>query len=144
MAMMARKALLTCGAAALLGGGMAGIGLANYAQSGAFDFYKQTPPPIERASASLADSAGYYPVRPAAPPAYPENPVPARPLAIARPAEAADYQRAARMADDAPPAIEAAALPEAEAPAITPARGSWSEPGDSPAPAEPVAGDIAS
>jgi hypothetical protein len=146
MAMMMRKTLLACAATALLGGSMAGLGLANYAQSGAFDFYKQTPPPVEHVASSSADSAGYYPLRsPAPPPAYPEYPSPPRALTIARPAEPADYRRAAQIEEEAPPAVEEAALPDADTPVIAPHRGSWTAPEDSgPAPAEAVTGDTTS
>jgi hypothetical protein len=145
MVTAAQKGLLICGAVALAGGGLAGIGLGNYAQSGAFEFYKQTPPPIvQTAYAATADSAGTYPIsRPAATLPYPENPYPPR-LTIARPAEAADYQRAAQLDDQPAPApVEDAAPPEDDAPVVTPQRGSWTAPEASePAPAQSVGGGI--
>lgn len=143
----ARKALAICGAVALLGGGLAGMGLANYAQSGAFEFYKNTPPPsTASAMTATSDSAGYYPIsRAAATPAYPEDPYPPR-VTIARPAQPADYRRAAADIDPPAPTEEQAALsgPDPE-PVIAPQRGSWSAPdagGDSPAEVQP--GDRAS
>jgi hypothetical protein len=148
MVTAARKGLIVCGAVALLGGGVAGMGLGNYAQSGAFEFYKNTPPPgTESAYVATADSAGYYPIsRAAATPAYPENPYPPH-LTIARPAEPADYRRAAAV-DTAPPPVaeEQAALPEPEPePVIAPQRGSWSAPEpQADAPVESAPGDTAS
>lgn len=142
--MAARNALLVCGAVALLGGGLVGMGLGNYAQSGAFEFYKRTPPPSARSDfAATSDSAGYYPIsRAAATPAYPENPSPPR-LTIARPAEPADYGRAATVDIAPPPAVEEqAALPE---PVTAPQRGSWSAPEEESAePAETTPRDTAS
>ncbi|NYT42397.1 hypothetical protein HZY97_16610 [Sphingomonas sp. R-74633] len=143
----AHKGLIVCGAVALLGGGLAGMGLGNYAQSGAFEFYKNTPPPgTDSAYVATADSAGYYPISRAAvtPPAYPENPSPPH-LTIARPAEPADYQRAAAVdVAPLPPLEEPAALPEPE-PMIAPQRGSWSAPeAEAEAPAETTPGDTAS
>jgi hypothetical protein len=150
MVTTAQKGLLACGAVALFGGCFAGVGLGNYARSGAFEFYKQTPPPREHSELSAtADSPGYYPISRAAPtPAYPENPYPPR-LTIARAAEPADYQRAAAIDYDPPaPVEEQAALPEpavALEPVIAPHRGSWSAPEpEAAAPAETTPGDIAS
>lgn len=145
MLTMARKAMLVCGAVALLGGGVAGVGLANYTQSGAFEFYKNTPPPGTNITpVASADSAGYYPIsRAAATPIYPENPYPPH-VTIARPAEPADYQRAAAIQDDPPAQIEEqATLPE---PVIAPQRGSWSAPEEEEAadPADTVPGTTAS
>ncbi|MDG2534404.1 hypothetical protein P6144_12140 [Sphingomonas sp. HITSZ_GF] len=150
MVTTARKALLVCGAVALCGGGLAGIGLGNYARSGAFEFYKNTPPPgTSGAIAANADSAGYYPVSRAAPaPIYPENPYPPR-VTIARPAEPADYQRAAAIDLDPVPEAEAqAALPgplSIPVPVVTPQRGSWTAPEEAPGePAETTPGETAS
>ncbi|MEP9359164.1 hypothetical protein [Sphingomonas sp. KR3-1] len=147
MATALQKGVLICAGVAVLGGGLAGMSLGTYAQSGAFDFYKQTPPPGRGGAAATADSAGYYPLSRAAapPPIYPENPSPPRALTIARPAEPADYQRAARIEDAAPAPVEDAALPEDDTPVIAPQHGSWSAPAPSePAPAQAVAGDVAS
>jgi hypothetical protein len=147
MAMAARKALLACGAVALLGGGLAGIGLGNYARSGAFEFYKNTPPPgTPSAMAANSDSAGYYPISRAAPaPAYPENPYPPQ-LTIARPAEPADYRRAAAVDVEVPAEPEeTAALPEPlTMPVVTPHRGSWTAPEEEDDTAEATPGDTTS
>lgn len=145
MLTMARKAMLICGTVVLLGGGLAGMGLANYAQSGAFEFYKNTPPPgLSNTPVATSDNAGYYPIsRAAVTPAWPEDPHPPH-LTIARAAEPADYRRSA-VAEEEPPAQveEEAALPE---PVIAPQRGSWSAPEEEArAPEEePMPGDTSS
>lgn len=147
MAMAVRKAMLVCGATALLGGGLAGIGLGNYARSGAFEFYKSVPPPdTPTVMAASADSAGYYPISRAAPvPAYPENPYPPQ-LTIARPAQPADYSRAAAVDVEVPAEPEeTAALPEPlSAPVIAPQRGSWTAPEEADEPVEAAPGDTTS
>jgi hypothetical protein len=147
MTMAARKAMLVCGAVALLGGGLAGIGLGNYARSGAFEFYKNTPPPgTPSAMAANSDSAGYYPISRAAPaPAYPENPYPPQ-LTIARPAQPADYSRAAAVEEMPAEPEETAALPEPlSVPVIAPQPGSWTAPEpEADEPAEATPGDTTS
>jgi len=147
MMAMARKGLAICGGIAVIGGGLTGLGLANYAQSGAFDFYKAMPPPAQQAAlAAPSDSAGYYPISRAAPvPAYPEDLTPPRPLTIARAAEPADYSRAAVIDEPAPAVEEQAALPDPE-PVIAPHRGSWTAPEETAAapPEEATPGDTSS
>lgn len=140
MATAVHKGILVCAGVAVLGGGLAGMGLANYTRTGAFDFYKQTPPPGSYDMAATADSAGYYPVsRAAATPPYPENPAPPRPAPIARPAAPADYALAARIDPEPVPVEEEAALPEPVS-VIPVQRGSWTAPAEEEAAApEPEA-----
>lgn len=126
MATALHKGMLVCAGVALLGGGLAGIGLANYTRTGAFDFYKQRPPATYDMAAT-ADSAGYYPVsRAASPPAYPENLGPPRASPVVLPAEPADY-RPEPIEPEPAPIEEQAALPEPVS-VIPVQRGSWSEP----------------
>lgn len=146
MATALHKGIFACAGVALLGGGLAGIGLANYTRTGAFDFYKQRPPTTYNMAAT-ADSAGYYPVSPAAAtPPYPENPTPLTAIPAPRSPEPADYRPAARTDPEPVPAEAPAALSEPVS--VIPAQqGSWAEPGDE-APAtpetEPAADDPAS
>ncbi|MDQ0248387.1 hypothetical protein J2W22_000434 [Sphingomonas kyeonggiensis] len=139
MATAVHKGILVCAGVAVLGGGLAGMGLANYTRTGAFDFYKQTPPPGSYDMTATADSAGYYPVSRAAPPSpYPENPAPPRPAPIVRPAEPDDYALAARI-DPEPVTVEEEALPEPVS-VIPVQRGSWTAPAEEEAAApEPEA-----
>ncbi|MBB4837758.1 hypothetical protein HNP52_000809 [Sphingomonas kyeonggiensis] len=132
MATTLRKGMIAFAGIAVIGGGLAGVGLASFAQSGAFEFYKQTLPPTQGAVAAAPVRDGYYSA--ASPvPAYPENPYPPRPLnpprplTIARPAEPIDYQHAARIDPEPVVAEEQAALPE-PGPVIAPRRGSWTAP----------------
>lgn len=127
-----QKGMIAFAGVAVIGGGLAGAGLASFAQNGAFEFYKQTPPPVQHDLADAPPTGGYYAASSAAPmPAYPENPYP-RPISIARPAEPADYRPAAQI-DSEPAAVEEqAALPE-PGPVIVSRGGSWSAPEESPA-----------
>lgn len=126
MATMLQKGMIAFAGIAVIGGGLAGMGLASFAQSGAFEFYKQTPPPTQADIAAVPLSDGYYSAASPAP-AYPENPYPPRAFTIARPAEPVDYQRAAPV-DTEPAVVEAqAALPE-PGPVIAPRQGSWGAP----------------
>lgn len=150
MATALQKGMIVLAGVAVIGGGLAGAGLASFAQHGAFEFYKQTPPPVQHDLAETAPGSGYYPVTAAAPaPAYPENPYPPRPITIARAAEPADYRHTAPV--DPEPALveEQAALPEpgpVPEPVIAPRRGSWSAPeeGAPPPDAEAPVDDTAS
>jgi hypothetical protein len=130
----AAKGLLICLGGALPGGGITGIGLATYARSGSFDFYKRTSPAYltERVAAPAAD----YP--PARSTAYPENPYPPRARMIARAAEPADYPWPASEALEAPPAIEETATTRETLPVIVPQKGSWSAPAEPETANEPA------
>ncbi len=132
MATTLQKGMIALAGVAVIGGGLAGMGLASFAQSGAFEFYKQTPPPAAADIAAAPASDGYYSVASPAP-AYPENPYTPQPLTIARPAEPTDYQRAARIDPEPVATEEQAALPE-PGPVIVPRRGSWTAPAEDEAP----------
>ncbi len=128
MATVLQKGMIAFAGVAVIGGGLAGAGLASFAQNGAFEFYKQTPPPAQGLATAAPASDGYYPaVSPA--PTYPENPYPPRPLTIARAAEPIDYQRAEQIEPEPVLAEEEAILPE-PAPMIVPRRGSWTAPAE--------------
>lgn len=140
MATTLQKGMIAFAGIAVIGGGLAGMGLASFAQSGAFEFYKQTLPPAQGDIAAAPVRDGYYSAASPAP-AYPENPYPPRPLTIARPAEPIDYQRAGRIDPEPVVAEEQAALPE-PGPVITPRRGSWTAPmEDEPLPETDTAAD---
>lgn len=139
MATTLQKGMILFAGMAVIGGSLAGAGLARFAQNGAFEFYKQTPPPVQHDLAAAPMPAGGYAAA-SPPPAWPENPYPPRPLTIARPAESADYQRAAHIDPDPPVVEEQAALPEPlPGPVIVPQRGSWSAPAKDTQPTEPEA-----
>lgn len=145
MATALHKGMLVCAGVALIGGGLAGMGLANYTRTGAFDFYKQRPPATYDMTAT-ADSAGYYPVSRAAPmPLYPENPAPPPAMPVPRSPEPVDYRPAALIDPEPISAEEPVALSEPVS-AIPTRKGSWAEPEDEapvtpeaePAPEDPI------
>jgi hypothetical protein len=137
------KGLAICAGIAVLGGGLAGIGLAGFTRTDAFEFYKQAPSRAPRTVA--AEPANPGSAAPAAP-AWPENSWPAQIAPAVQTAEPAEDRQDQPIEPDLPVLEEAVAAPqplfdpgpEAEPePVIPPRRGSWSAPEEEATPPDP-------
>ena len=144
------RGLAICAGVAVLGGGLAGVGLAGFTRTDAFEFYKQVPSRAPRAIAAEPANPSYYTAAGPAAPAWPDNSWPPPMAPVARPIEPVEDQQVVPIDTDLPVLEEAIVPPEplfdpaSEAePVIPPRRGSWSAPEENPVPpdTDPPAGN---